>query len=251
MKKKWIFELTVFLVLFIFSLSWAETGQEKKEYEVYNLGEVVVSAEKPKVKEISIVSEVTAEDIKATNSKTVAEALSSAPGIRVTTGSKNTPNVSIHGFSQSRILVLIDGVPYYETKYASLDLNQIPTENIAKIEITKGAASVLYGANALGGVINIITKKPSEKPYTSVSMEFGENNTQRYSATHGMKVGIFNYWLNYTYGRSDGYNLSGDFQPKPTTITRKPGEPQPRCCRIPVKGSIRIMRTMISGPRSG
>jgi iron complex outermembrane recepter protein len=223
MKKKWILEITVFLILFVFSLSWAETGQEKKEFEVYNLGEVVVSAENPKVKEIAIVTEVTAEDIKATNSHTVAEALLSAPGIRVTTGAKNTPSVSIHGFAQNRILVLIDGVPYYETKYGSLDLNQIPTENIAKIEITQGAASVLYGANALGGVINIITKKPSEKPYTSVSMEFSENNTQRYSATHGMKTGIFNYWLNYTYGKSDGYNLSGDFQPKATTIIRKPG----------------------------
>jgi len=75
----------------------------------------------------------------------------------------------------------------------------------------------------LGGVINIITKKPSEKPYTSASMEFGPDNTQRYSVTHGMKAGIFNYWLNYTYGKSDGYDLSGDFQPKATTIIRKPG----------------------------
>jgi iron complex outermembrane recepter protein len=223
MKKKWILEITLFLILFVFGLSWAETGQDKKEFEVYDLGEVVVSAEKPKAKEVAVVDEITAEDIKATNSHTVAEALAFAPGIRVTYGAKNTPNVSIHGFAQNRILVLIDGVPYYETKYGSLDLNQIPTENIAKIEITKGAASVLYGANALGGVINIVTKKPSEKPYTSASMEFSDNNTQRYSLTHGMKAGILNYWLNYTYGKSDGYYLSGDFQPKATTISRKPG----------------------------
>jgi iron complex outermembrane recepter protein len=104
-----------------------------------------------------------------------------------------------------------------------LDLNQIPTENIAKIEITKGAASVLYGANGLGGVINIITKKPSEKSYTSASMEFGDNNSQRYSATNGMKTGIFNYWLNYTYAKSDGYNLSNDFEPRATSIVKKPG----------------------------
>ncbi len=99
--------------------------------------------------------------------------MANTPGIRVTTGRKNEPNVSIHGFDQSMILVLIDGVPYYETNYGKLDLNQIPTDNIAKIEITKGAASVLYGANALGGVINIITKKGTEKPFTSVSLEAG------------------------------------------------------------------------------
>ena len=223
MKKKWIFNLPVLLVLFVFSVSWAETGQEKKDYAVYDLGEVVVSAEKPKVKEIAIVSEVTAEDIKATNSKTVAEALASVPGIRVTTGRKNEPNVFIHGFDQSRILVLIDGVPYYETNAGKLDLNQIPTDNIAKIEITKGAASVLYGANALAGVINIITKKGTETPFTGLSLELGENQSYRTSITHGMKTGIFNYWLNYSHQESNGWNLSNNYKPKTGTITRRPG----------------------------
>jgi len=223
-KKKFIFLSMCVIGLFVFNVCLAaDSAKPPKEFEVYNLGEIVVSAEKTKVKEVAVVDVITAEDIKATNSKTVAEALSNAPGVRVTSGAKNAPNVTIHGFAQNRILILIDGVPYYETYYATLDLNQIPTENIAKIEITKGAASVIYGANALGGVINIITKKPTEKPYTSASMEFGPDNTQRYSVTHGMKAGIFNYWLNYTYGKSDGYELSGDFKPTPTTITRKPG----------------------------
>jgi iron complex outermembrane recepter protein len=223
-KKRWIIGSLSIWVTFVFNVCWAaDSDKTAKEFEVYNLGEIVVSAEKTTAKEVAVVNEITAEDIKATNSHTVAEALFNAPGVRVTVGSKNAPNVSIHGFAQNRILVLIDGVPYYETYYATLDLNQISTENISKIEIIKGAASILYGANALGGVINIITKKPSEKPYTSASMEFSENNTQRYSATHGMKVGIFNYWLNYTYAKSDGYTLSGGFQPSATTITRKPG----------------------------
>jgi outer membrane receptor protein involved in Fe transport len=212
-------------VLFLFNIGWAEESATKpaREFEIYNLGEVVVSAEKARVREVAVVNEITAEDIKATNSKTLAEALFSAPGVRVTTGAKNTPNVSIHGFNQSQLLILIDGVPYYETKYGSLDLNQIPTENIAKIEITKGAASVLYGANGLGGVINVITKKPSDKPYTSASFEMSENDTYRASATHGMKKGIFNYWLNYTYAKSNGYDLSDDFEPRKTAINKKPG----------------------------
>ena len=194
-----------------------------KEFEVYHLGEVVVASEKPGVREVAIVNEISADDIKATNSKTLAEALLRAPGVRVTAGAKNEANVSIHGFAQKQLLVLIDGVPYYETKYGRLDLNQIPTENIAKIEITKGAASVLYGANALGGVINVITKKPSEKLYAGVSFEASENDTYRASATTGMKAGIFNYWLNYTWAKSGGYDLSDDYQPKMTTIQKQPG----------------------------
>lgn len=231
--KKLICVMLFVFTLFLFNICFAadpgaSSSEEKasppaKEFDVYELGEVVVSAEKATVKDVAIVNEITAEDIKATNSKTLAEALFNAPGVRVTTGAKNTPSVSIHGFSQNRILVLIDGVPYYETKYGYLDLNQIPTENIAKIEITKGAPSVLYGANALGGVINVITKKPSEKPYASASFEFSENDTYRASATQGMKTGIFNYWLNYTYAKSNGYDLSDDFKPRETAINKKPG----------------------------
>ena len=225
MKKKFICLPLCLFVLFLFNIGWAADPATKpvKEFEVYSLGEVVVSAEKAKVKEVAVVNEITAEDIKATNSKTLAEALFYAPGVRVTTGSKNEANVSIHGFAQKQLLVLIDGVPYYETKYGRLDLNQIPTENIAKIEITKGAASVLYGSNALGGVINVITKKPSEKLYAAASLEASGNDTYRASATNGMKVGIFNYWLNYTWAKSGGYKLSDDYEPMLTTIQKQPG----------------------------
>lgn len=233
-KKKLIFLTLCVFVLFLFNIGWAEESATKpaREFEVYNLGEVVVSAENARVKEVAVVNEITAEDIKATNSKTLAEALFSAPGVRVTTGAKNAPNVSIHGFAQHRILVLIDGVPYYETRYGSLDLNQIPTENIAKIEITKGAASVLYGANALGGVVNVITKKPSGKPYTSASFEFSENDTYRASATNGMKAGIFNYWVNYTWAKSAGYRLSDDFEPRPSCVGSNCGASYPRGTRL-------------------
>lgn len=201
----------------------AEKIEAKRDYESYDLGEVVVTAENPAVKGVAPVSVITAEDITATNSKTLAEALFNAPGVRVTAGAKNEAGVSIHGFAQKQLLVLIDGVPYYETKYGRLDLNQIPTENIAKIEITKGAASVIYGANALGGVVNVITKKPSDKPYTGASFEFSKNDTYRTSATHGMKTGIFNYWLNYTWAKSGGYDLSDDYEPRVTTIQRQLG----------------------------
>ena len=224
------FVVTLFLFNICFAadrgaFSFDEQGvPPAKEFEVYELGEVVVSAEKATVKDVAIVNEITADDIKATNSKTLAEALFNVPGVRVTPREKGMPNISIHGFAQHQLLVLIDGVPYYETKYGKLDLNQIPTENIAKIEIIKGAPSVLYGANALGGVINVITKKASEKPYTGVSFELSENDTYRASATHGMKTGIFNYWLNYTYAKSEGYDLSDDFKPRQTAITKQKGK---------------------------
>jgi iron complex outermembrane receptor protein len=202
-------------------------ADEKKGsgYESYSLGEVYITGEKtPVTKEASITNEITSEEMKATNSRTVAEALAHVPGMTVTTGRKNQPNVNIHGFfDQGRILVLVDGVPYYETKVGFLDLNQFSTDNVAKIEITKGAASVLYGANAEGGVINIITKKATEKPYFGINVEGGEIDYFKTSASHGMKKGIFNYWLNYEHSQAHGWGLSDDFIPVVGTIVRKPG----------------------------
>jgi len=213
----------VLLTLFLFlgaGLGWAEE-KKAKEFEAYTLGEIVVT--EAKVRETAVISEITAEDIQATNSKTVAEALTYAPGVKVTTGRKNEPNVSIRGFDQSEVLILLDGVPYYETNFGKLDLNQITTDNVARIEIIKGGASVLYGANALAGVINIITKQPSEKPFTSATVEFSENNTYRFSASQGMKAGIWSWWLNASYLDSDGWDLSDDFKPRKGTLTRSPG----------------------------
>jgi outer membrane receptor protein involved in Fe transport len=203
----------------------AQEAAQEKGYQTYDLGEVMVKGDKVQQKQVAIVNEVTAEQIQATNSKTVAEALSYAPGLVVTTGRKNEPNVSFHGFDQKRIQVLIDGAPYYEANYGKLDLNQIPTDNIAKIEIIKGNASVLYGSGALGGVINIITKKATTKPFTSLRLEAGDRDSQLLSLTNGMKKGIFSYWFNYSYRKTDGWNVSHAFDPKTGSITYRGGNP--------------------------
>jgi outer membrane receptor protein involved in Fe transport len=218
MKRGIFFLLGICFIAFTcFGITWAEEiakADGKKDYQVFDLGEIFVTSEKPPaVQEMAITNEVTAEDIKATNSHTVAEALAFVPGIRVSTGRKNQPMIQIHGMSQSRVLVLIDGVPYYETKFGWLDLNEIPVDNVARIEVSKGNASVLYGPNALMGVVNIITKKPTEKPSAEAIVEVGPHDTQRISLSHGMKVGIFNYWLNYGHQESDGWRLSDNFNP--------------------------------------
>ena len=78
-------------------------GQEG--YEVFDLGEIYVSAEKlPASKEVTVTTEITAEEIKATNSRTVAEALTYVPGVIVSSGRKNEPSIQIRGLNQSRAL---------------------------------------------------------------------------------------------------------------------------------------------------
>ena len=229
MKKSLTYSLgAVLIVVFMcFTAAWAEdvvNAQGSEDYGIFNLGEIFVTAERvPAVTEVAVTTVITAEDIQETNSRTVAEALTYVPGVRVSTGRKNEPNVQLRGLDQSRALILIDGVPYYETNYGKLDLNQIPVDNIAKIEVTKGDASVLYGPNALAGVVNIVTKKPTEKPAAEAVLEVGEYATSKISLSHGMKVGIFNYWLNYAHQESGGWRMSDDFEPTLGTIVRRPG----------------------------
>jgi iron complex outermembrane receptor protein len=203
-----------------------ETAPVAKDFEVYSLGEIVVKGEGSAVRNTAITTEVTPEDFEATNAFSVPEALTYTPGVVVSTGMKNQPDISVHGFNQERILMLIDGVPYYETYFGKLDLNQISLDSVARIDVVKGTASALYGANALGGVINIITKKPTEKPSFSANVEYGADGLEdpyKVALSHGMKRGIFSYWLSYSHREWDSWELSDDFDPQEGTIRRVPG----------------------------
>lgn len=195
-----------------------------KDYQVYDLGEIVVSGEQPGVRQVAISTEVTAEDIVQTHSQTVPEALSYSPGVVVTSGRKNEPEISLHGFEQYETAIFIDGVPYYETNYGKLNLNQLPTEMISRIDVIKGAPSVLYGPNAMAGVINIITKKQGEKPTFSALGEVGQYGAYRLSASHGNSVGKFKYWVNANRRERSAWGMSDDYSPGATTITNRPGK---------------------------
>jgi iron complex outermembrane receptor protein len=216
MRKKFLMGLLVLAVLLHLSPLWAQE-EEEEDYREYDLGEVVVKGERSTVREISITTEITPADFEATNADTVSEALAFVPGVQVTMGRKFLPSISIHGFDQKRVLTLIDGIPYYETKYGSLDLNQIAVEGVARIDVVKGASSVLYGANAEAGVINIITKKPTETPSFSVNLETGLDGVDggfKAALSHGMKRGSFSYWLSYAHREWDSWEISDDFVPR-------------------------------------
>ena len=190
-------------------------------WEAYALARVTVTAEAAPVDETALTIAVTAEEIASRNARNVAEALAAVPGLRVSTGRKNEPTVYLHGYDQSRVQVLIDGVPYYEANYGKLDLAQIPTDNVARIEVTKGAASVLGGANALGGTINIISRTAGAKPFTELLVEGGDYATGRFVATHGARRGPLSYWLNLSGQTSGGTPVAGGFTAKTGTIQQK------------------------------
>ena len=208
----------IFLMAIPAGLVLAENPQKEstttqEESQVFDLGQVMVIGKSDKADKITTTDVVTMEDIKMQGAQSAAQALEMVPGVDVQNGKKGQASLTLRGFDQKDVKVLIDGVPAHVSYNGSLDLSQIPVETIAKIEVVKGASSVLYGSNTMGGVINIITKKGGKEPYTNVSTSFGENNTQNYILNHGSSVGSFNYWISGSLRKSDGFELSDDFDP--------------------------------------
>jgi len=91
---------------------------------------------------------------------TLRQVLEVMPGVVVRRSQKDGYNVQLNGFNGDHVLVLINGQPVISPTGSSVDLDQISVANIRQIEIVRGAASVLYGSSAMGGVINIITDVP-------------------------------------------------------------------------------------------
>jgi outer membrane receptor protein involved in Fe transport len=204
--------------LLAFFITTTSLAQEASAPEVFDLGEVIVTEKQEIVSLATTVTEVGAEDIQARGAQTVAEALELLPAVDVQKGGKGQAFVSLRGFDQRDVKVLIDGVPALETYYGTVDLSMIPIEAVSKITVTKGASSVLYGANTMGGVVNIITKKAGEKPFTELTTSIGDYDTRNVIFNHGARAGKFNYWLTYGFRDSDGYRLSDDFD-EDNTVT--------------------------------
>jgi len=211
--RKGHFWLSAFvLAAYLLAALPATAAEEDIDGEVFTLGEVIVSGEEQVVNLATTVTEVTAEDMKQRGARTLADALELLPGVDVArSAGKNESFVQIRGFSDQDVKILIDGVPVYEQYSRQLDLAQISTSSIAKITVTKGASSVLYGANTLGGVINIITKTATSKPSATATAAWGDYGTEEYNFSVGAPIGKFNYWLGYSYRHSDGWKLSDDY----------------------------------------
>lgn len=111
------------------------------------------------------VSVVTKEDIKKSHARTVGELLQDVPGVQVlNSGAQGIKRVSIRGEDPNRVLILIDGQKIAENKSMDGAALLIDPAMVERVEVIKGPASVLYGSEAIGGVVNIITRKGGEKP---------------------------------------------------------------------------------------
>jgi outer membrane receptor protein involved in Fe transport len=132
-----------------------------------------------------------------------------------------TDSLAIRGFSGNRIMLNIDGRPVNAAGVVGgyyIDWGTIPLDNIERIELIRGGSSARYGNNALGGVVNVITKKPTIEPTLTFLGTYGGGNgidsIQNYRLTHTYKIGPRGYSLAGSYQKTDPFLWNNDFEAK-------------------------------------
>jgi outer membrane cobalamin receptor len=194
----------------------AQETKEAAEPGLLNLDAIVVTAAKYEklLKDVpQSVTVIDAEELEKKSGKTLGEILQDVVGLQVqrygAIGSQSS--VSLRGMTSSQVLVLIDGRPINKFQDGLVDLSMIPVNNIASIEIVRGAASSLYGSNAMGGVINIITKKEAQN---SVKISYGTFNTFHNEVTVSNKLNDYTYTITASKDSSDGDRPNSAFEAK-------------------------------------
>ncbi|OGS43833.1 MAG: hypothetical protein A2539_06165 [Elusimicrobia bacterium RIFOXYD2_FULL_34_15] len=173
--------------------------------------------EVPIEKSATNIDVVTEDEIKNADSKSVGEILENKSGItevskRGSVGSESSIRIRGGGDSSKQTLVMVDGRPVNDNSLGLADLSQIPTENIEKIEVLRGPSSALYGANALGGVVNIITRKSAvSEPKTEIGARIENYHTRIYDFTMSATPGKVNIFLSGNRSLATGFRENSNY----------------------------------------
>lgn len=186
----------------------------------YKAQDVVVTASRVEQDLMDVnmsVSVITQEDIKRSNAQTVGDLLDMIPGVRVNSdGGQGMKRIKIRGEDSFRTVVMIDGQRISEQKSMSGAPMLIDPAMIERIEVIKGPASVLYGSDAIGGAVNIITKKGGDKPFqaeVSAGMNSSNNGTTASFSLFGAHNG-WRYRLGVAHEKGDDLDTpKGEISP--------------------------------------
>ena len=169
--------------------------------EAVDLKDMVVTASRtPQTRESTIgdVTVIDAEEMQRAGQSTLVEVLSRQAGIEMSSsgGAGTVSGIFIRGTNASHVVVLIDGMRVDSATLGSTAFENLPIGQIDRIEILRGPASTLYGQDAIGGVIQIFTKKGNGAPKVNASLGYGSYNTKRADAGVNGSLGDTRFALN-------------------------------------------------------
>jgi len=153
------------------------------------------------------VSVVTRERIEELNAQNVGEVLEEVTDARVNSyGSMGAESdITLRGSSGNQVLVMVDGRPVNVASVGKTDLSMFPVDQIERIEVIRGPGSVLYGAGAMAGVVNIVTRDPPQQLQTDLSASYGTKNTRILQLDNGARIGDIGYFVMASQNASDGW----------------------------------------------
>lgn len=204
--------LAIYLIIFFGSfLQSQETKTNQKDsLKIENLEAVLITATRT-LRQLSSVplpaQIISKKEIRAINSLRLSDILEEQTGLITVPDFGGGEGVQIQGLDSQYILILIDGVPLVGRSAGTLDLNRISVGNIKQIEVIKGASSSLYGNEALGGVINIITEIPKTGFTSEVNYRGGTFNTHDSGVNINYKKEDLGITAFFNRNSSDGYDL--------------------------------------------
>ena len=193
----------IWLLLFFLSTSIA-AAQATSKADTAELEAIYVTATRIErvLKDLPLsVSVVTDKDITRNPATNIADQITDVPGVMVDNQAPGTKKINIRGMSSSRVLVLIDGIKQPELRLAAdgAPIGVDPSQ-VERIEVIKGPASVLYGSAAIGGVINIITKKGGDKPFAFSQQFLFDSSNEGF----GWQTSAFGDYKGFNYRFSGG-----------------------------------------------
>ncbi|MFH1259262.1 MAG: TonB-dependent receptor [Elusimicrobiota bacterium] len=203
----------VLLVIFLFFVWGGRTFLYSKDEPLIVVSATLAPLSYPNAP--TNVNVISREEIEQTNAQNVGEAINYLPGIEVSRhGSLGAlSQVRLRGFFADQVLVLIDNRPVGGISLGVVDLSLIPLDNVERIEVVRGPGSSVYGANALGGVVNIITKTPkNEIPYTEYTVQQGSFSTYLNRLSFDVRKEKLGILLSASENNSQGFRDNGGFQ---------------------------------------
>ncbi len=221
---------TLFLIVIIvtFFLNFNTRAQPSMTKDTFQIDEVVITGSPVKVNRNNVpmaVSVVNRKQIEETDESALLPVLNGkVPGLFVTergitgfgvaTGSAGQISIrGIGGNPTTGVLMLIDGHPQFMGIMGHPLPDSYVSSDVEKVEVIRGPGSILYGSNAMGGVINIITKKQTDDGiHGNARISYGSYNTQKYMGSLGFKKDKLSVFASFNHDQTDGHRDNSDFK---------------------------------------
>lgn len=213
-----------------------EEQQRQQPGTAFHLARIEVNVT-ASVEQLSTSATIDESDYRQRDLRTIPDALNLIPGVSIQrVGPRNERGVFIRGFDMRQVPLYIDGIPVYVPYDGYVDMDRFLTYDVGEMQVAKGFSSPLYGPNALGGAINLITKAPTQPINLDIGAGLGSGGMVNGFANAGVRWR--GYWAQggFAWLSSDTFPLSGNFRP----VLLQPAGDRNNAYQTDYKGRVRF-----------